>query len=126
MEIVEFVAPAVIAIAFMGGDMLTGFCQALANKDVSSEKMRTGLWHKASFLIVLALAFGLEWASGYLPLGFQVPLFTPACVIVVLTEVVSILENVAKMNPSLAGSKLMELFRSSETAKADGAEKKGE
>lgn len=115
--------PALAAVAFMAGDMLSGFCQAAANHDISSERMRQGLWHKASFLLVLALALGVEWASGFLSLGFDVPVFVPACVIVVLTEVVSITENIAKMNPQLAGSRLLGLFRSSETDTPDAGAK---
>lgn len=103
--------PVAAALAFMLGDILSGTVQAVANSDLSSSKMRQGLWHKASFVLLILLAFGVEWASGFLDLGFEVPLVTPVCVLIVLTETISILENIARMNPQLANSKLMGLFR---------------
>ena len=112
MDVTAIIWPVVAALIFMVGDILSGTIQAVANNDLSSTKMRQGLWHKASFLLLIALAFGLEWAMGFLDLGFDVPMITPVCVLIVLTETISILENIGKLNPSIAGSKFMSIFRS--------------
>ena len=111
MDLADYIWPVVAVLAFMLGDIASGIAQACANGDLSSSKMREGLWHKASFVLLVMLAFGVEWASGFMELGFDVPLVAPVCVLVVLTETVSILENIARMNPGLAGSRIMSLFR---------------
>ena len=60
----------------------------------------------------------LEVGSAHIDLGFTVPLFVPACVYIVLNETASILENIAALNPELAGTRLMQLFKS--TKATDG------
>lgn len=100
----------VFALAFIAMDLLTGFAQAIANKTVDSTKMRDGLWHKCGFVFTMLLAALIEWAMQYVDLGFTLPLFVPVCVFIMLTEIVSIFENICKLSPELAGSKLARLF----------------
>lgn len=99
------------ALAFIAMDLLTGFAQAVANKTVSSTKMRDGLWHKCGFVLTMLLAALIEWAMQYIDLGFTLPLFVPVCTFIMITEIVSIFENICKLSPELAGSKLAQLFK---------------
>lgn len=77
-------------LVFSLGDIITGYIQALINRNVDSQKMRTGLLHKILIILViilsfvLQLAFGIEYISGFV------------CVYVVVMELVSILENLKK------------------------------
>lgn len=96
--------------AFIVMDLVTGVMQAVANKTVDSTKMRAGLWHKCGFLMTVILAALVEWAMQFVDLGFTLPLFVPVCVFIILTEVVSIFENVCQLSPELANSKLAQLF----------------
>ena len=43
-------------------------------------------------------------------LGFNVPLVIPACVLIFAMEVVSILENIVKINPDLENEEIVKLF----------------
>lgn len=100
----------VFTLGFIALDLLTGFAQAVANKTVNSTKMRDGLCHKCGFVLTMLLAALIEWAMQYVDLGVTLPLFVPVCVFIMLTEIVSIFENICKLNPELAGSKLAQLF----------------
>lgn len=99
-----------IVAAFVVMDLATGIMQAVANKTLDSTKMRDGLWHKCGFVMVAILAALVEWAMQFIDLGFTLPLFVPVCVFIILTEIVSIFENVCKLSPELADSKLAQLF----------------
>ena len=92
-------------------DFLTGFAKAVKNH--SSGKMRDGLWHKVSFVMIVALAEILEHGQRVLDMGFAVPIIIPTCVYIVLTEVASVIENLSEINPELHDSPILALFRSS-------------
>lgn len=94
-------------------DFLTGFAKAVKNHDVSSGKMRDGLWHKVSFVMIVALSEILEHGQRVLDMGFSVPIIIPTCVYIVLTEVASVIENLSEINPELHDSPILALFRSS-------------
>lgn len=96
-------------------DYLTGLAKAIKDRDVSSEKMRQGLWHKSAYLIVILLAEILEHGQSVVDMGFTVPIITPACVYIIITETASIIENVGQLNPELASSPVLKLFRSTKT-----------
>lgn len=98
-------------LVFIALDLVTGFVQAVANKTVDSSKMRDGLWHKCGFILTILLAALIEWAMQYVDLGFTLPLFVPVCVFIMLTEIVSIFENICALSPELAGTKLAQLFK---------------
>lgn len=101
---------AAIVCAFVVMDLVTGVMQAVANKTLDSTKMRAGLWHKCGFIMTVILAALVEWTMQFIDLEFALPLFVPVCVFIILTEIVSIFENVCKLSPELANSKLAQLF----------------
>lgn len=101
---------AAIVCAFIIMDLVTGVMQAVATKTLDSTKMRAGLWHKCGFIMATILAALVEWAMQFIDLGFTLPLFVPVCIFIILTEIVSIFENVCLLSPELANSKLAQLF----------------
>ena len=101
---------AAIVCAFVVFDLVTGVMQSIANKTLDSTKMRAGLWHKCGFIMAIILAALVEWAMQFVDLGFTLPLLVPVCVFIILTEIVSIFENVCKLSPELANTKLAQLF----------------
>lgn len=101
---------AAIVAAFVAMDLVTGMMQAVANKTLDSTKMRAGLWHKCGFIMAAVLAALVEWSMQFVDLGFTLPLLVPVCVFIILTEIVSIFENVCKLSPELSNSKLAQLF----------------
>lgn len=93
-------------------DYLTGLMKAAMQHDISSEKMRLGLWHKSGLILVMVLAEIVERAQAWIDLGFTLPLIVPAAVYIAVTEISSILENLGEINPEIASSPLLRLFRS--------------
>ena len=84
-------------------DLISGVAAAYARKEVESPKLRQGLWHKMEYIFVLFCSILVEWAMNEgMDLGFSLPLVMPICVWISLMEIVSILENSAKINPDLS------------------------
>lgn len=77
-------------ILFSLADIVTGYIQAVINKNVDSQKMRVGLYHKVLIILVLFLSFILGIAFDIM----AIPSFV--CVYVVIMEVISIIENLKK------------------------------
>lgn len=102
----------VIPLVFNILDIITGFTAAVANQNVSSSAMREGLFHKLGFIFALILAALLQYASGLLDLGVEIPTLAAVAVFIILTEAVSILENIAEMNPALANNGFFKIFES--------------
>lgn len=84
-------------------DVCSGLAAAYARREVESPKLREGLWHKTGYVFVLFCSILIEWAMNKgMDLGFNLPLVMPICVWISLMEVVSTLENAAKINPELS------------------------
>lgn len=110
----DFLLPALITGVFIIFDIITGIMQAIKNKELSSEKLRQGAWHKMGLIMFICLAYFIDYGTGYLQLGFDVPIVMPLCVYISLTETVSIVENIMKLDPELEGSKIASFFKTSE------------
>lgn len=91
-------------------DVVTGIAQAVYNHVLSSEKMRSGVYHKLSYVFAVALALFIEYSVDYIDVGYTVPVFIPVCTYIVLTESVSIVENIGKLNPELINSGIFKLL----------------
>ena len=104
----------VVTLSFIVLDFASGFAQACANKEVSSEKLRKGLFHKSGFMLAIVLGFLCEWAMQFVDLGFDVPIASAICVYIILTEIMSILENLGKLSPELASTGFMSIFKRDE------------
>ena len=112
-----------IVAAFIVLDIASGFSQAVVNKTVDSSILRTGLWHKSAYVFAITLALLCEYASTQLDLGFTTPIAIPVCAYIALTEVVSIVENIGKLNPEILNSKLLDFFSLNRNRrKEDGSE----
>lgn len=93
-------------------DIATGYAGAIVSGNVSSTKMRNGLFHKLGFICAIVLAALIENMCTYLDLGFQLTVLQPAvAAYIVLTEVSSILENIVILNPSLGENTFLAIFK---------------
>lgn len=112
LGITDAMAWAIIAcLCLMVFDIFSGFTAALKNQELSSTKMREGLFHKCSLVMCIVLAWCIEMFVMHVPdLGFNVPLVIPACILIFAMEVVSILENIVKINPDLENEEIVKLF----------------
>ena len=109
--------PILIALVFNAVDLVTGLLSALKNKDVQSNKLRDGLFKKMGFIICYFMAWLVDTQGENIGLQIGVAILPIIIVYVCLTELVSILENVSKLNPDLLPEKLMELFHISNVDK---------
>ena len=116
---------AIIAcLVMMVFDIITGVIAAWKNKDIQSTKMREGLFHKGTLILLIILAWVCELFVMHVPdLGITIPLVIPACVIIFAMELVSITENASEINPELKDSKLLKLFRVSNDVEGDHAKR---
>ena len=106
------------ALAFMLIDVVTGVLKAVKNKDLNSTKAREGIYKKASFIIFIVFGYLAEFAMNYVDLGFNFPAGTTVCLLVILTEAISVLENLGNINPELVA--LVAPFLSALNGKKDG------
>ena len=96
---------------FMLLDFISGVAAAFINDEYDSKKVREGIFHKGGLTLVVVCAAAIELFVVHVPsIGITVPLLVPVCVIIVLMELTSIMENVVKINPELGGNKLFGLF----------------
>lgn len=86
-------------------DVISGLVSAFMKKTIDSSVMRRGIWHKASYIVVILLASALEWAVSVggpaLGIGLNLPIVVPTCLYLGLTEISSIGENLSQIDPSL-------------------------
>ena len=101
----------VIACIFMLLDIISGFAAAAKNHEIDSQKMKQGIWHKCGFLLTIAFGTLCEITSQFVDLGYTLPVQSAVCALIICTEIVSITENLGKISPELAGSKLLQLFK---------------
>lgn len=100
-----------ITLIFIVLDFASGIVKALKNKNVSSQVLREGLFHKMAYIILVVLAVLIEQAEG-LVIDSTIPVVIPACAYIVFTEITSILENVTQINPEILPEKLASIFAS--------------
>ena len=91
-------------------DYVTGVVNAIMHGELSSEKMRQGLWHKFAYLAIICMALIVEYGSDYINLGIELPVFIPVCGSICLIEITSIMENCVKINPELSNSNILDIF----------------
>ena len=111
--------PIIIALVFNALDIIAGIISAFKNKDIQSSKLRDGLFKKVGFILCYFVAWLID-AEGSL-IGFQLgaPILPIIILYVCTTELVSILENICKINPDILPEKLMGLFHISDIKKED-------
>lgn len=119
-------AALILAFALMVLDVASGIAKAAHAGSMDSKVMREGLWHKAGFVGLILVSIAAEYALALLPTpdGITIPdapLALLACAYIVLTEIVSVFENICQLNPAIAASPLGKLV-----AQIDGKEEGGE
>ena len=99
-----------ILLGFVALDIVSGFSAAAYNREVSSQVMRKGIFHKFAYAIIVSLATLSDYGADYLELGMPVDM-TPFIIAYLCgMEVVSTLENVAKMLPDEKGFETIKDF----------------
>lgn len=99
-----------IALAFNALDLIAGIAGALKEKDLQSSKLRDGLFKKMGFLFCYMLAILIDNNAGYIGLDINLNILPVVVLYVVTTEIVSIIENICKLNSDLVPENLLEMF----------------
>lgn len=107
-----------LALAFMVIDVFTGVLKAVKNKDLNSTKAREGIYKKASFILFIAFGYLADYAMDYVNMGFNLPAAATICTLIIVTEAISVLENLGQINPDLV--KLVAPFLSALNKKEEG------
>lgn len=87
-----------LALAFMVIDVFTGVLKAVKNKELNSTKAREGIYKKASFILFIAFGYLADYAMDYVNMGFNLPAAATICTLVIITEAISVLENLGQIN----------------------------
>lgn len=100
-----------VALVFNGLDLITGIVGALRDgEQIKSSKLRDGLFKKIGFIFCYALGVLINYAEIFLVLPFGVDLLPVICTYAIITEVVSIIENISKINSDILPDKLKSLI----------------
>lgn len=89
---------ALIGIVF---DITTGFLKAGYLKEINSKSLREGLYHKITEIIILSGGLLLDHAASYAGLDFELNIFPWLSLYILITEIISILENLCEINADL-------------------------
>lgn len=90
-----------LALAFMVIDVFTGVLKAVKNKELNSTKAREGIYKKASFILFIAFGYLADYAMDYVNIGFNLPAAVSICTLIIVTEAISVLENLGSINPDM-------------------------
>ena len=82
-------------LIFSGLDILTGYIQAVINKNVDSKIMREGLLHKCLLIVAIIVSYVVEFAFGIQIVPKVITVY------ICIMEVMSILENLQKAGVNL-------------------------
>lgn len=99
--LVPMVRTLVTSFLFILFDVLTGLLKAAKTTGYNSTKMSRGGLNKLAELLTLIGAFGLQFATQSVDLGFSVPSLPIVAGYICLMELISIMENLGEVNPEL-------------------------
>ena len=105
-----YVGEGLAVFTFILLDMVIGVVKSAVLGSLSSRKMREGLMHKFSYIVILVLSYMIELGQPYTGVRIDFPLITTVVAFIIVSEVMSIFENCCEINPELKGSKVAQLF----------------
>lgn len=90
-------------------DLVSGYLAAMHNGEVNSSVMFEGMFKKLSEVLAIVVAKATEFAItvfGATELGMNpsIPVCTAVCIFITVYELVSVVENIGKMNPAIGGA----------------------
>ena len=100
----------IVALSLNLFDLISGFVGAIKNKDIKSSKLRDGMFKKVGFIFCYILAYIIDSEGNIIGFSIGVKLLPVIITYVCVTEVVSILENISKINSDLLPETLRDLF----------------
>lgn len=105
----------VAVLIFIIIDYITGVINAAIKKSISSRKMREGLGHKATYIILLSVCYTIDTIQLNTELNLPTKLFPIVSCGILLIELTSIIENICEINPELKQANFMYIFEKNNT-----------
>lgn len=111
--------PIIVALVFNALDLVTGIITAIKNKDIQSSKLRDGLFKKVGFVLCYFVAWLVDTQGSLIGFHLGTNILPIIITYVCATELVSIIENISRINSDILPEKLMELFHITDIKKED-------
>ena len=108
-----------IACVFHLLDFISGFIGAVKEKNIKSSKMRDGLFKKFGYIACYILAYLIDTYGCLIGLSVGVDVLPIIVLYAVSTEIVSIIENICRINSDLLPDKLKKIFHINSTKEED-------
>ena len=105
----------VAVLIFIITDYITGVINAALKNNISSRKMREGLGHKATYIILLSVCYTIDAIQLNTELNLPTKLFPIVSCGILLIELTSIIENICEINPELKQANFMYIFEKNNT-----------
>ena len=105
----------VAVLIFVIIDYITGVINAALKNSISSRKMREGLGHKATYIILLSVCYIIDAIQLNTELNLPTKLFPIVSCGILLIELTSIIENICEINPELKQANFMYIFEKNNT-----------
>ena len=96
--------PILVLLVFMALDYMTGIAAAWVNREISSRTGIVGIVKKVMYLVLIAVGIGADWIINFglsaVGIQFDCAYFVGLLITIwlILNELMSILENVGKIN----------------------------
>ena len=90
-----------IVLGFILFDVISGFLMASYKGTYNSSVMRKGGLRKLAEVLALVMSGFLEMACEYVELGVNLPLLNIVSIYICIMELISILENLSAVSPTL-------------------------
>lgn len=100
----------IVALIFNGLDLVTGIISAIRAHELKSSRLRDGLFKKVGFILCYFIAWLMDNYGSIVGFNLPVAILPVIILYVCTTELVSILENITKINPDILPDKLMQMF----------------
>lgn len=94
----------IVALIFIGFDIITGVAQSIFNHNFVSKKMREGLTHKFAVIMLLIVACVIDICGkivGFDFMGVSSPIFDATSSYIVVMEIGSVFENLSEIYPDI-------------------------
>ena len=91
----------IVVLIFIVFDIVTGVIKAVYKGDINSTYLRQGLYHKLSEIFGVIMGILLEYGATYIELGIDLHLTNIISTYICAMELISIIENICEVNPTL-------------------------
>ena len=105
----------IAVLMFIIIDYITGVINASIKKAISSQKMREGLGHKATYIILLSVCYIIDTLQLNTDLSLPTKIFPIVSCGILLIELTSIIENICEIHPELKQARFMHMFEKNST-----------